>query len=173
LSILGFLLQWPTILTLATFPVLVFMYVRLARAEEREALAEFGPAYERYMREVPTFIPRLGELSAIASGSRDPFPAEQAIREIESGLGRPIGQMFGRFDRQPLAAASIAQVHAAQLADGRNVVVKVTAEVGRSLIDGALAFAGGDWARRRNERAPPQECCPDWRHPRPARRIVN
>jgi protein-S-isoprenylcysteine O-methyltransferase Ste14 len=42
------------------FPVLVFMYARLARAEEREALAEFGPAYERYMRDVPAFIPRLG-----------------------------------------------------------------------------------------------------------------
>jgi len=59
----GFLLQWPTLLTLAMFPVLVFMYVRLARAEEREALAEFGPDYESYMREVPAFIPRLGKLT--------------------------------------------------------------------------------------------------------------
>ncbi len=56
----GFLLQWPALLTLAMFPVLVFMYVRLARAEEREALAEFGPAYETYMRAVPAFVPRLG-----------------------------------------------------------------------------------------------------------------
>ena len=58
LVMFGFLLQWPTLLTLAMFPILVFMYVRLARAEEREALAEFGPAYERYMRDVPAFIPR-------------------------------------------------------------------------------------------------------------------
>jgi protein-S-isoprenylcysteine O-methyltransferase Ste14 len=58
----GFLLQWPTLLTLAMFPVLVFMYVRLARFEEREALAQFGAAYERYMRDVPAFIPRLGKL---------------------------------------------------------------------------------------------------------------
>ncbi len=50
LVMFGFLLQWPTLLTLAMFPILVFMYVRLARTEEREALAEFGPAYERYMR---------------------------------------------------------------------------------------------------------------------------
>jgi protein-S-isoprenylcysteine O-methyltransferase Ste14 len=63
----GFLLQWPTLLTLAMFPVLVFMYARLARAEEREALAEFGPAYERYMRDVPAFIPRLGGREAGAA----------------------------------------------------------------------------------------------------------
>jgi len=39
-------------------PILVFMYVLLARTEEREAIIEFGPAYEQYMREVPAFIPR-------------------------------------------------------------------------------------------------------------------
>lgn len=59
----GFLLQWPTLLTLAMFPVLVFMYVRLARAEEKDALAEFEGQYERYMREVPAFIPSLGSLT--------------------------------------------------------------------------------------------------------------
>jgi len=62
LVMFGFLLQWPTLLTLAMFPVLVFMYVRLARTEEREALTEFGAAYERYMREVPGFVPRLADL---------------------------------------------------------------------------------------------------------------
>jgi protein-S-isoprenylcysteine O-methyltransferase Ste14 len=41
------------------FPVLVFMYLRLARSEERQALAEFGVEYERYMRETPAFIPKL------------------------------------------------------------------------------------------------------------------
>ena len=60
---LGFLLQWPTLLTLAMFPVLVFMYVRLAKTEEREALSEFGDAYRRYMHEVPGFIPSLGPRS--------------------------------------------------------------------------------------------------------------
>lgn len=59
LVMFGFLLQWPTLLTAAMFPVLVFMYWRLARHEEREALAEYGEAYTRYMREVPGFIPRL------------------------------------------------------------------------------------------------------------------
>ena len=63
LVMFGFLLQWPTLLTLAMFPVLVFMYVRLAQGEEREALTEFGAAYESYMHDVPAFIPRLGDLT--------------------------------------------------------------------------------------------------------------
>jgi protein-S-isoprenylcysteine O-methyltransferase Ste14 len=63
LVMFGFLLQWPTLLTLAMFPVLVFMYVRLARIEERETLAEFGVEYQRYMQNVPAFIPRLGDLT--------------------------------------------------------------------------------------------------------------
>jgi protein-S-isoprenylcysteine O-methyltransferase Ste14 len=62
LVMLGFLVQWPTLLTLAMFPVLVVMYVKLARAEEREALATFGDAYREYMARVPGFIPRLGRV---------------------------------------------------------------------------------------------------------------
>src|SRR5262249_51619890 len=57
---LGFLLQWPTLLTLLMFPVLVVMYVKLARIEEREALREFGDQYRAYMHRVPGFIPRFG-----------------------------------------------------------------------------------------------------------------
>lgn len=56
---LGFLLQWPTLLTLAMFPILVWMYVRLARREEREVRAEFGEAYARYAAATPAFFPRL------------------------------------------------------------------------------------------------------------------
>jgi methanethiol S-methyltransferase len=55
----GFLLQWPTLLTLAMFPVLVFMYVHLARVEERETRAEFGDTYDRYEASTPGWIPRL------------------------------------------------------------------------------------------------------------------
>jgi protein-S-isoprenylcysteine O-methyltransferase Ste14 len=53
----GFLVQWPTLLTLAMFPILVTMYVRLARREEREALATFGEEYARYMERTPAFLP--------------------------------------------------------------------------------------------------------------------
>ena len=58
LIMFGFLLQWPTLLTLFMFPVLVTMYVRLAWSEEREALAEFGEAYARYAAVTPAFFPR-------------------------------------------------------------------------------------------------------------------
>ena len=56
---LGFLLQWPTLLTLVMFPILVWMYVRLARSEEKDALKEFGEQYARYAQITPAFIPRL------------------------------------------------------------------------------------------------------------------
>ena len=62
LVMFGFLVQWPTILTLAMFPVLTFMYVKLARSEERESIAAFGQTYTKYMADVPGFIPRLGRL---------------------------------------------------------------------------------------------------------------
>jgi len=62
LVMFGFLLQWPTILTLAMFPVLVWMYARLARQEERDVLATFGDAYARYAAQVPGFIPRFNRL---------------------------------------------------------------------------------------------------------------
>src|SRR6516162_1589978 len=58
LVMLGFLVQWPTILTLAMFPVLTVMYVKLARSEERDAIAEFGSGYTNYARDVPGFWPR-------------------------------------------------------------------------------------------------------------------
>ncbi len=60
LVMIGFLIQWPTILTLIMFPILVYMYKRLARSEEKQVLAEFGEEYSRYMAKVPGFIPRLG-----------------------------------------------------------------------------------------------------------------
>jgi protein-S-isoprenylcysteine O-methyltransferase Ste14 len=56
----GFLLQWPTLVTLILFPILVYMYVRLARREERDAIAEFGDLYTRYANRTPAFFPRLG-----------------------------------------------------------------------------------------------------------------
>ena len=60
---LGFLLQWPTLLTLLMFPILVTMYVRLARREEREVLAEFGEVYARYAATTPAFFPRLSRMA--------------------------------------------------------------------------------------------------------------
>ncbi|HAT7847177.1 TPA: isoprenylcysteine carboxylmethyltransferase family protein [Legionella pneumophila] len=61
LVMIGFLLQWPTILTLIMFPILVYMYVRLARREEKEVLAEFGEEYKHYAAVTPGFIPRISK----------------------------------------------------------------------------------------------------------------
>ncbi|RMF27125.1 MAG: isoprenylcysteine carboxylmethyltransferase family protein [Cyanobacteria bacterium J083] len=63
LIMLGFLLQWPTILTLLMFPVLVWMYTRLAIQEEREMHNQFGEEYERYAAKTPAFLPRLSKKS--------------------------------------------------------------------------------------------------------------
>jgi protein-S-isoprenylcysteine O-methyltransferase Ste14 len=57
LIVFAFLLQWPTLVTLLMFPILVTMYVKLAHAEEREVLAVFGEAYARYAEVTPAFIP--------------------------------------------------------------------------------------------------------------------
>ncbi|MFA6922464.1 MAG: isoprenylcysteine carboxylmethyltransferase family protein [Gallionella sp.] len=54
----GFLLQWPTLLTLLMFPVLVWMYVRLAHSEERDAEADFGERWREYAAHTPGFIPQ-------------------------------------------------------------------------------------------------------------------
>jgi len=53
----GFLLQWPTLPTLIMFPILIWVYVRLARREEEAAIAEFGDRYRVYMATTPAFIP--------------------------------------------------------------------------------------------------------------------
>lgn len=58
LIMFGFLLQWPTILTILMFPVLVTMYVRLARREEQEVAKELGEIYARYAARTPAFFPR-------------------------------------------------------------------------------------------------------------------
>lgn len=63
LIMFGFLLQWPTLVTLAMFPILVYMYARLARREEQEVLAEFGDEYRSYMARTPAFIPRMHKFS--------------------------------------------------------------------------------------------------------------
>ena len=55
--LLGFLLQWPTLLTLAMFPILLLMYVRLSITEEREAARLFGAEWDRYASRTPRFFP--------------------------------------------------------------------------------------------------------------------
>jgi protein-S-isoprenylcysteine O-methyltransferase Ste14 len=65
LIMFGFVLQWPTLLTLVMFPILVWMYVALARREEREARAAFGQSYASYARVTPAFVPRFRRLTPL------------------------------------------------------------------------------------------------------------
>jgi protein-S-isoprenylcysteine O-methyltransferase Ste14 len=58
LVMVGFLVQWPTLITLTLFPILVVTYVRLAHCEERQSLCTFGDAYRNYMEKTPGWWPR-------------------------------------------------------------------------------------------------------------------
>ena len=60
LILVGFLLQWPTLLTLLMFPILLLMYGRLAVTEEAEMRLRFGEEFERYALRTPRFVPRFG-----------------------------------------------------------------------------------------------------------------
>lgn len=70
--------HWPTVFSVALFPVIVLVYGLLARREEKRVLQEFGDEYRAYMRRVPMFFPRIGQWGQLlqqssASGSeRDP-----------------------------------------------------------------------------------------------------
>lgn len=64
--LLGFLFQWPTLLTLLMFPVLLFMYRRLAITEENEMRNQFGMAYDAYADKTPRFIPNFSDASSAA-----------------------------------------------------------------------------------------------------------
>ncbi|MFA7291299.1 MAG: isoprenylcysteine carboxylmethyltransferase family protein [Rhodocyclaceae bacterium] len=64
LIMVGFLLQWPTLITLTMFPILLVVYVRLARREEGDSAAAFGEEWTRYARTTPAFWPRWNGVSA-------------------------------------------------------------------------------------------------------------
>jgi protein-S-isoprenylcysteine O-methyltransferase Ste14 len=66
LIMFGFLLQWPTILTLAMFPILVVMYGYLATREEADMAARFGKEYEMYAARTPRFIAKLGSSEVVS-----------------------------------------------------------------------------------------------------------
>jgi len=59
LIMIGMLIQWPTIITALMFPVLVFVYYRLSKREEREMIELLGDEYRRYAEKTPMFVPKL------------------------------------------------------------------------------------------------------------------
>ncbi|MBI5006057.1 MAG: isoprenylcysteine carboxylmethyltransferase family protein [Nitrosomonadales bacterium] len=70
LVMFGFLLQWPTIITLLMFPILVWVYVRLSHAEEYDAEARFGEQWREYAARTPRFIPHWPSSDIQAGGHR-------------------------------------------------------------------------------------------------------
>jgi ubiquinone biosynthesis protein len=95
----------------------------------REMLDELGPTFVKFgqlLSTRPDIVPPdiIAELRGLQDDVR-PFPYEEVERTIREELGHPVGRLFTEFDPEPLAAASIGQVHRATLPNGREVVVKV------------------------------------------------
>ena len=95
----------------------------------RLALEALGPIFVKFGQAVSTrrdlLPPDIAEELSKLQDRVPPFTGSMAREAIERSLGRPVSQIFAAFDETPLAAASIAQVHAARLDNGREVVVKV------------------------------------------------
>ena len=95
----------------------------------RRTLEDLGPIYVKFGQILSTRRDLLPDNIAVEltklQDEVPPFPGEQARALIENALGQSVRQVFAEFDTRPLASASIAQVHAARLRDGKDVVVKV------------------------------------------------
>ncbi|HET8941084.1 MAG TPA: ubiquinone biosynthesis regulatory protein kinase UbiB [Rudaea sp.] len=123
-------------------------------ARLRLALIELGPIFVKFGQILSTrrdLLPvDVAEELALLQDQVPPFPGDQARAAIEAALGKPIAQLYGDFSTVALASASIAQVHAAQLQDGRDVVVKVLRPGihARVAADVALLRALGELAQR-------------------------
>jgi ubiquinone biosynthesis protein len=98
-------------------------------ARIRRALEDLGPIYVKFGQILSTrrdLLPDdIAQELAHLQDDVPPFPGSQARAVIEAALGSPVAEIFKQFNESPLASASIAQVHAAQLKDGTAVVIKV------------------------------------------------
>ena len=98
-------------------------------ARLRMALEKLGPIFVKFGQVLSTrrdLLPLdVADELAMLQDRVPPFPSAQAVAMVEKAFGRRIDEIFDRFDTQPVASASIAQVHFAQLKNGREVAVKV------------------------------------------------
>jgi len=114
--------------------------IGITRGERlRLALEELGPIFVKFGQAVSTrrdLLPAdIADELAKLQDRVPPFDGAVAIASIEKAFGRALGDIFGSFEPQPLAAASIAQVHVATLESGREVVVKILRPGMREIID--------------------------------------
>ena len=124
---------------------LFFLFPRKVDPDEplgrriRLALEELGPIFVKFGQAVSTrrdlLPPDVADELAKLQDQVPPFPADQAIEILDKAYGRSIREVFSRFDDEPFAAASIAQVHTAALQDGTEVIVKLLRPGVRGLIE--------------------------------------
>jgi len=108
----------------------LFPQPKLSRGDRlRLALEELGPVFVKFGQILSTRRDLLpDDMAGSLKQLQDrvpPFPSEQARGIIENSLGAPVSELFARFSPDPMASASVAQVHAATLTNGQEVVVKV------------------------------------------------
>jgi ubiquinone biosynthesis protein len=110
----------------------------------RQGLERLGPIFVKFGQVLSTrrdLIPLdVADELARLQDRVPPFPAAQSRALVEKAFGRPIDAVFARFDAEPVASASIAQVHFAELKDGREVAVKVLRPGMRDVIEQDLAL---------------------------------
>ncbi|MFP5393157.1 MAG: ubiquinone biosynthesis regulatory protein kinase UbiB, partial [Gammaproteobacteria bacterium] len=120
----------------------------------RRALEELGPIFVKFGQVLSTrrdlMPPDIANELALLQDRVPPFPTELAIAQITRSLHAHPDQLFGTFERTPVASASIAQVHFATLRDGTEVAVKVLRPGMKKLIDEdvALMHIAADWVSR-------------------------
>lgn len=123
-------LPWYLRFLVLILPWRLFIKVEAPRAERlRLALESLGPVFIKFGQMLSTRRDLLpddiaNELKQLQDNV-PPFDGQQAQRIIEKSLGAPVSELFSEFDTQPLASASVAQVHLAKLPDGAEAVVKV------------------------------------------------
>ncbi|MBT5862519.1 MAG: ubiquinone biosynthesis regulatory protein kinase UbiB [Gammaproteobacteria bacterium] len=109
----------------------------------RLALEELGPIFVKFGQAISTrrdlLPPDIADELAKLQDAVPPFPVEQAVAIVESAYGESVDSVFARFDKKPLAAASIAQVHTAKLKTGHEVIVKVLRPGVQDQIEGDIA----------------------------------